>query len=133
MAGYCTRRQHFHSPSARVNTSAHSCNIQPYFTFTRAIIYMYMHACSYIKHSCTHSHTCHSHPHPYTLTPIHMHTPLVSHACQQASSHKDTGNYSRASSFGRAALCFNILAIVYFILLIIVIVVVLTILFLGIA
>ena len=39
MAGYCTRRQHFHSPSARVNTSAHSCNIQPYFTFTRAIIY----------------------------------------------------------------------------------------------
>ena len=59
------------------------------------------------------------HSHPYTF----MHTPLVSHACQQASSHKDAGNYSRARSFGRAALCFNIMAIVYFILLIIVIVV----------
>ena len=30
MAGYCTLVLYFHSPAARENTTAHSCNIQPY-------------------------------------------------------------------------------------------------------
>ena len=41
MAGYCICGQYFHSPSARENASAHSYNIQPYFTFTGVIIYNY--------------------------------------------------------------------------------------------
>ena len=40
MAGYCTRRQHFHLSLAHENTSANLCNIQPYFTFTGAIIFV---------------------------------------------------------------------------------------------
>ena len=32
---------YFHSPVARENTVAHSCNIRPYCLFTHQIIYMY--------------------------------------------------------------------------------------------
>ena len=42
MAGYCTLVLYFHSPAARENTTAHSCNIQPYCPLTHQIIYMYM-------------------------------------------------------------------------------------------
>ena len=41
MAGYCTLVLYFHSPAARENTTAHSCNIQPYCPLTHQIIYMY--------------------------------------------------------------------------------------------
>ena len=39
MAGYCTLVLYFHSPVARENTAAHSCNIQPYCLLTHQIIY----------------------------------------------------------------------------------------------
>ena len=42
MAGYCTLVLYFHSPAARENTDAHSCNIQPYCLLSHQIIYMYM-------------------------------------------------------------------------------------------
>ena len=45
MAGYCTRGQYFHSPSARKKTSAHSYYILPYSTFTGAIILIYNYHC----------------------------------------------------------------------------------------
>ena len=59
MTGNYTRRQHFHSPLARENISAHSCNIQPYFTFTHAIMgYLYRRVHVRIKRppqiQCTH-------------------------------------------------------------------------------
>ena len=38
MAGYCTLVLYFHSPVARENTAAHSCNIQPYYLLTHQII-----------------------------------------------------------------------------------------------
>ena len=39
MAGYCTSvRLYFHEPQASENTTAHSCNIQPYFPLTHQII-----------------------------------------------------------------------------------------------
>ena len=41
MAGYCTLVLYFHSPAARENTAAHSCNIQPYYLLTYQIIYIY--------------------------------------------------------------------------------------------
>ena len=41
MAGYCTLVLYFHSPVARENTDAHSCNIQPYCLLSHQIIYMY--------------------------------------------------------------------------------------------
>ena len=41
MAGYCTLVLYFHSPAARENTTAHSCNIQPYCPLTHQIIYIY--------------------------------------------------------------------------------------------
>ena len=37
MAGYCTLVLYFHSPAARENTAAHSCNIQPYCPLTHQI------------------------------------------------------------------------------------------------
>ena len=43
MAGYCTLVLYFHSLAARENTTAHSCNIQPYCPLTHQIIYMYVH------------------------------------------------------------------------------------------
>ena len=42
MAGYCTLVLYFHSPVARENTAAHSCNIQPYYLLTYQIIYIYI-------------------------------------------------------------------------------------------
>ena len=42
MAGYCTLVLYFHSPAARENTTAHSCNIQPYCPLTHQIIYIYI-------------------------------------------------------------------------------------------
>ena len=42
MAGYCTLVLYFHSPAARENTAAHSCNIQPYYLLTHQILYIYM-------------------------------------------------------------------------------------------
>ena len=44
MAGYCTLVLYFHSPAARENTDAHSCNIQPYCLLSHQIIYMYTHS-----------------------------------------------------------------------------------------
>ena len=41
MAGYCTLVLYFHSPSARQNTAARSCNIQPYCLLKHQIIYIY--------------------------------------------------------------------------------------------
>ena len=41
MDGYCTLVLYFHSPAARENTTAHSCNIQPYCPLTHQIIYIY--------------------------------------------------------------------------------------------
>ena len=41
MAGYCTLVLYFHSPAARENTTAHSCNIHPYCPLTHQIIYIY--------------------------------------------------------------------------------------------
>ena len=38
MAGYCTLVLYFHSPTARENTAAHSCNIQPYYLLYHQII-----------------------------------------------------------------------------------------------
>ena len=46
MAGYCTLVLYFHSPAARENTTAHSCNIQPYCPLTHQIIYIYIHVLS---------------------------------------------------------------------------------------
>ena len=43
MARYCTLVLYFHSPAARENTAAHSCNIQPYYLLTHQIIYIYIH------------------------------------------------------------------------------------------
>ena len=40
MAGYCTLVLYFHSPAARENTAAYSCNIQPYYLLTHQIIYI---------------------------------------------------------------------------------------------
>ena len=42
MAGYCTLVLYFHSPVARENTDAHSCNIQPYCLLSHQIIYIYI-------------------------------------------------------------------------------------------
>ena len=42
MAGYCTLVLYFHSPAARENTAAHSCNIQPYYLLTHQLIYIYI-------------------------------------------------------------------------------------------
>ena len=63
MAGYCTRGQYFHSPSARKKTSAHSYNILPYSTFTGAIIIIYNYHCvdiffQFICDRCTYVRTC---------------------------------------------------------------------------
>ena len=41
MAGYCTLVLYFHSPAARENMAAHSCNIQPCYLLTHQIIYIY--------------------------------------------------------------------------------------------
>ena len=64
MAGYCTRGEYFHSPSARKNTSAHLYNILPYSTFTGAIIIIIInYHCvdiffQYICDRCTYVRTC---------------------------------------------------------------------------
>lgn len=82
--------------------------------------------------------TIHSAPSDYlTLTIVLMvlcglHANLLAFVCLipalcfaiAASSHNDAGDYNSASSFGKAALCCNILVILYFILLVIGVVVV---------
>ena len=50
MTGYCTLVLYFHSPVARENMAAHSCNIQPYYLLTYQIIYIYIHV--YISAIC---------------------------------------------------------------------------------
>ena len=49
MAGYCTRRQHFHLPLACVNTSAHSCN--NIYIYIMYIMYIYMYVYISVRHA----------------------------------------------------------------------------------
>ena len=50
MAEYCTLVLYFHSPAARENMAAHSCNIQPYCLLTHQIIYIYIYIYIIYKH-----------------------------------------------------------------------------------
>ena len=58
MAEYCTLVLYFHSPAARENTNAYSCNIQPYCLLSHQIIYMYIYICSHHFSRCVPSMSC---------------------------------------------------------------------------